>query len=139
MSVIYVHILRINDTQTKLCKYYLHVAKGVINVMELQIEQIISELSNIDNDSENIISSANAEKDNYSKGIEHDKKVFDDGLQKELESQLAKYSKKLETENNRIIQQMRSNADAELKKLEDIFMARHTEIAKSIFDKLTKE
>lgn len=45
----------------------MHITKGVINVMELQIEQIISELSKIDNASESIITSANVEKDDYAK------------------------------------------------------------------------
>lgn len=117
----------------------MHITKGVINVMELQIEQIISELSKIDNASESIISSANVEKDNYAKKLEQEKEVFDTGLQKELERQLAEYSKSLETENSKVIKQMRSNTEAELKKLEDSYMANHTHIAASIFNKLTKE
>lgn len=107
--------------------------------MELQIEQIISELSKIDKASESIISSANVEKDDYAKKLEQEKQVFDTGLQKELERQLAEYSKILEMENSKVIKQMRSNTEAELKKLEDSYKANHTHIAKSIFNILTKE
>lgn len=139
MCVIYVHILRIRDSQMIESGYYLHITKGVIHVMELQIEQIISELSKIDNASESIISSANVEKDNYAKKLEQEKKVFDTGLQKELEGQLAAYRKNLETENSKVIKQMRSNTETELKKLEDSYTANHTCIAASIFDRLTKE
>lgn len=107
--------------------------------MELQIEQIISELSKIDNDSENLISSSDIEKDNYAKSIEQDKKQFDEELQKKLQSELAEYRKKLEAENNRVIQQMRTNTEGELEKLEAIFMEKHSKIAESIFDILTRE
>ncbi len=110
--------------------------KGVIH---MEIKQVISELSKIDNAGQSIITSAKSENDDYSLQIAREKEAFDRQLKKDLDEHLKSYSQKLESENTKIIGQLRSDTERQLSHLETMFENKHTQMATEIFNNLTEE
>lgn len=105
----------------------------------MEIEQVISELSKIDSAGQSILDSAKAENENYEQKIAHEKELFASNLKKDLEEYLDSYRQNLESENIKIIEQLRSDTEHEIHQLEDAFEKEHTAIAMEIFNSLIKE
>lgn len=112
--------------------------KGVQLSMEYQVEQVISELSKIDNASESIITSTDVEKTNYAKEIDEKTILFEKNLEEDMRISLEEYRNKLGQDNDKILKQMRTNTEKDLEKIDSAYNKNHAELAKEIFNKLIK-
>ena len=119
--------------------YVIRFSKECDYTMEYQVEQVISELSKIDNASESIITSADVEKENYAKEMNQKTLDFDGKLEEDTKRHLEEFKVKLQADNDKILKQMRTNTEKDLQKLETAFNANHTEMAQHIFAELIKE
>lgn len=118
--------------------YLLLCIKLGIN-MELQVEQVISELSKIHSATEKVINSAVNEKDDYAKEIEQKTKAFDDDLEKKLQNNLDQYKVQLKQDNDKILAGQLEDTKKLLANLDESFEKQHTSIAKNIFTEITRE
>lgn len=107
--------------------------------MELQVEQVISELSKIDNATENVINSSTEEKDEYMKKIQQEKEAFDSNLDHKLQEHLNEYRQKLTQDNAQVLSNQRAETEDIINNLEASFKKMHTSIAMNILTELTKE
>lgn len=107
--------------------------------MEYQVEQVISELSKIDNASESILTSADKEKEDYANEISLKTKSLDLELKADAQKYIENFKDKLQTDNEKILSQLRANTEKDLQKLDDAFNKNHTKMAKDIFARLIKE
>lgn len=106
--------------------------------MEYQVEQVISELSKIDNASESIITSTDVEKTNYAKEIDEKTILFEKNLEEDMRTSLEEYRNKLGQDNDKVLKQMRTNTEKDLEKIDSAYNKNHAELAKEIFNKLIK-
>jgi uncharacterized protein YfeS len=65
--------------------------------MELQVNQVIEELSKIDSATEQVIMSAESEKEKYSAAIESWKKEYDDYLINNMNENIESYKLKIQS------------------------------------------
>lgn len=113
--------------------------RSLIITMEYQIEHVISELAKIDNAAESIITSADVDKSNYASEIDKKTIEFDKQLEDNVKKSLDEFKGKLQSDNDRVLKQMRANTEIDLKKLEEAYNLNHTKMAQSIFADLIKE
>ena len=116
---------------------YTNTKRG--DTMELQVNQVIEELSKIDSATEQVILSAEKEKEDYSAAIESWKKEYEDFLIKNMDENIESYKLKIQSHNQRILQQHRTETEALLSKLDAAYQKNHSQWANEIFKKLISE
>ncbi|MDE7156952.1 MAG: hypothetical protein K2O02_03210 [Lachnospiraceae bacterium] len=109
------------------------------DTMELQVNQVIEELSKIDSATEQVILSAENEKEDYSAAIESWKKEYEDSLINNMNQNIESYKLKIQSHNQRVLQQYRTETEALLSKLDAAYQENHSEWANEIFKKLISE
>lgn len=107
--------------------------------MELQVNQVIEELSKIDSATQQIIVSANNEKDDYTKINENRKKEYEDSLIKKMEQNIESYKKSIQADYDRILKQNSDDNKSKLLRLDAAYKQNHTEMATKILKQLTSE
>ncbi len=107
--------------------------------MELQVNQVIEELSKIDSATEQVILSAESEKEKYSAAIESWKKEYDDYLINNMNENIESYKLKIQSHNQRVLQQYRTETEALLSKLDSAYEENHSQWANEILKKLISE
>ena len=107
--------------------------------MELQVNQVIEELSKIDSATEQIILSAENEKEDYSSAIESWKKEYEDSLINNMNQNIESYKLKIQSHNQRVLQQYRTETEALLSKLDAAYQENHSAWANEKNKKLISE
>lgn len=107
--------------------------------MEYQVEQVISELSKIDNASESILTSADKEKEDYAEEMSEKTKSLDLELKADAQKYIENFKNRLQADNEKLLNQLRANTEKDLQKLDDAFNKNHTKMAEDIFTRLIKE
>lgn len=116
---------------------YTNTKRG--DIMELQVNQVIEELSKIDSATEQVILSAENEKEDYSAAIESWKKEYEDYLTDHMNQNIESYKLKIQSHNQRVLQQYRTETEALLSKLDAAYQENHSQWANEIFKKLISE
>lgn len=107
--------------------------------MELQVNQVIEELSKIDDATENLILSADEEKREYAATIESRKKEFEEALITKMNLSIDAYKTRVKAENEKVLKQYRQETESLLNKQEASYEKNHTQWAKNIFQSLIQE
>lgn len=107
--------------------------------MDIQLNQIISELSKIDAAVANIFAGADTEKKNYEVFIKEKTAEFDKSLEDDIEKELNLYEKKLREENENQLGKIKSAADTDMKKLDKAYSENHEKWADEIFKSITEK
>lgn len=107
--------------------------------MELQVNQVIEELSKIDDATENLILSADEEKREYAAIIESRKKEFEEALITKMNLSIDAYKTRVKAENEKVLKQYRQETESLLNKQEASYEKNHTQWAKNIFHSLIQE
>lgn len=106
--------------------------------MDIQIDQIISELSKIDAATTNIMSQTGSEKEKYEEFIKNKTTDFDKSLEDNIKSELASYESKLRAENESALAKIKSEAESELSRLDKSYQTHHDKWADEIFESIIK-
>lgn len=104
--------------------------------MELQVKQVIEELSKIDSAAEQIILSADNEKEQYTALNESHKKEFEDSLIEKMNQNTESYKTKIQIDNDNLLKQYRAETEAMLSKLDNAYEQNHNKWANQILQKL---
>lgn len=107
--------------------------------MDIQIDQIISELSKIDIATSNILSETDSEKSKYEKLIKEKISEFDEKLEKNIKNELDMYENKLLAENTSAIKKIKSETENELAAIDEAYNKNHKKWADEIFNSIIKE
>ena len=106
--------------------------------MYTQIEQVIAELSKIDNAAENILLQTEKEKEKYDEEIKQKTLKYDKELETVIKNKLSAYESKLKKETQTYMDKLQKDTDSSIKKLEDAYNKNHTKWAKDILNNLLK-
>lgn len=107
--------------------------------MELQVKQVIEELSKIDSATERVILSAENEKEEYAAANESRKKEYEDSLMKKMNQKIESYKTTIQSDNQQILKQYRTETENMLSKLDAAYQQNHTNWAVEIFNRLIRE
>lgn len=100
------------------------------------MNQIIEELSKIDSATEQIILSADNEKEEYTTLNETRKKEYEDSLTEKMNQNTESYKTKVQTDNDNLLKQYRAETEAMLSKLDNAYEQDHNKWANQILQKL---
>lgn len=107
--------------------------------MDTQIEQVIAELSKIDNAAENILLQTETEKEKYDREIEEKTRKYDEKIETDIQNKLSAYESKLEKESQIYMDKLQKDTDSSIKKLEDSYNKNHTKWSKDILNTLLEQ
>lgn len=107
--------------------------------MSQDINKVIEQLSEIDSASAKIIQQAQNEKAKYAEYINHLKQQYDDKLQKEIDNAVLECENQTNKESQTEIEKFKFNCDNDIKKLDDMFVAKGSDWANDIFNNIIKE
>lgn len=103
------------------------------------INAVIASLAKIDNASAMIMESTRKEKNAYAEEIKKKTQEFDEQLSADIEKKAAQLRDSLLAENQQMIDNCRTESDAEIKKLDAAYTQKKDEWVNSIFETIIKE
>ena len=107
--------------------------------MEHSVDEVINEISKIEQAATNIQEDSENEKEKYAKYIEDKIKEFDERVNKETEENLAKLREKLEEEKRSELSAMRSEIVARTEAMDELYNANHKKWVDEIVYEIIKE
>lgn len=103
------------------------------------INEVIANLTKIDNASAMIMESTRKEKNAYAQEIRQKTKDFDAGLSAEIDKKINQLKTSLIEENKQLIEACKTESAETLEKLDSAFAANKDEWVSSIFNNIIKE
>lgn len=103
------------------------------------INEIISNLTKIDNASSMIMESTRKEKEAYASVIKQKTKEFDDELSSSIDKKVQQLKKSLTIENQKLIEDYKIESENSLKSLDSLYAANKDQWIESIFNNIVKE
>lgn len=107
--------------------------------MKLQVNQVITELSKIDDATEALILSADKEKQDYADAMESKKKEFEEALVTKMNLSMDSRKTRMKADNDKVLKKYRQETEAMLSKLDASYENKHTLWANSIFQTLIQD
>ncbi len=107
--------------------------------MDNQIDQVIAELSKIDDAAARVLSNSEADKEAYATEIKQKIKDFDEKLDETTKKELAEFEAKLQADKDAELARSRVETMQTLSKMDEWFENNHTALANQIVNDLTKE
>ncbi|MBQ3932258.1 MAG: hypothetical protein II653_00695 [Lachnospiraceae bacterium] len=104
--------------------------------MDLQINQIITELAKIDSATNSIIASVDDEKKSYSDRKAKELAEYDKSLDIRMENELKDFKNAFSKESTERLEHMRMTTESEINSLSQAFEKNHTKLAQDIFKQL---
>lgn len=107
--------------------------------MEHSVDEVINEISKIEQTASNIQEESEREKERYSKYIEDKIKKYDERINKETEENLAQLREKLEEDKRSELSAMRSEIVARTEAMDELYNVNHKEWVDKIVQEIIKE
>lgn len=107
--------------------------------MDNQIDQVIAELSKIDEAAAKVISDSESDKEAYAEEINSKIKSFDEELEKTTKQELADFKARLQAENDAELARWREETMKVLSDMDSWFETNHTKLATQIVNDFIKE
>lgn len=104
--------------------------------MELQVNQVIEELSKIDSAAEALILSSDQDKAAYSGATDAKKAEYEDSLKTKMNLNIDAYRTRMQSEHNQILTNYRKETEETLRALDASYQKHHTDWAKKIFQQI---
>ncbi|NLG03626.1 MAG: hypothetical protein GX567_07355 [Clostridia bacterium] len=103
------------------------------------MQEIISQLTEIEKTANSIVEEANNKKAEIFDEMEEKKKEYDLKLQKETENKIQLMNAELEKKRTDDIERLKQSTEQDIKEKQDIYDNRHTAISQSIFKRIVGE
>lgn len=104
--------------------------------MDIQIEQVIAELSKIDNAAEDILLQTEKEKEKYDEEIQKKTLQYDESVEAGINEKLSAYEAMLKKDSQSYMDKLQKDTDSNIKKLEEAYNRHHTKWANDILKAL---
>ena len=103
--------------------------------MELQVTQVIEELSKIDTATDKVLSCVDTAKE-YLAADAARRKVFEESLAAHMQERIESFKQSIQTEQEQFIKDYRAKTSDDLAKLDESFEKKHVTLANDIFNQL---
>lgn len=107
--------------------------------MELQVTQVIEELSKIDTATDKVLSGVDTAKKEYLAADAARRKVFEESLAAHMQERIESFKQSIQTEQEQFIKDYRAKTSDDLAKLDESFEKKHVTLANDIFNQLIAE
>lgn len=107
--------------------------------MELQVTQVIEELSKIDTATDKVLSGVDTAKKEYLAADAARRKVFEESLAAHMRERIESFKQSIQTEQEQFIKDYRAKTSDDLAKLDESFEKKYVTLANDIFNQLIAE